>query len=190
MEIIAVIFSLICVYLTVKKNVWAWGTGLIGVSAYAYVFFQSKLYADFTLQFFFFVQGLYGWYNWVHNKDNVTKELKTAYLSIKEYLIYGFSMIISYIIIVYLLSTYTDSHLPYVDSFVSILSLFANWLLAKRKIENWILWIIADVVFIGLFIIKELYLSAGLYTIFLIMAIIGLIKWRKEFKNDIFNSMA
>ena len=156
MEIIAVIFSLICVYLTVKKNIWAWGTGLIGVIAYGFVFFGANLYADFGLQFVFFAQGIYGWYNWVNNKDIATKELKTAHLSITEYIIYGISMVILYTTVVYILSNYTDSQLPYVDSFVSILSLFANWLLAKRKIENWILWIIANVVFIWLFITKEL----------------------------------
>jgi nicotinamide mononucleotide transporter len=131
----------------------------------------------------FFIQGVYGWVNWYKNRDNVTNELKTTHLKLIEYILYGIIMIILYISSVYILKTYTSSSLPYVDSFVSVISLVANWLLAKRKIENWILWIIVNVVYIWLFYYKELYLSAGLYMLFLIMAIDGLYKWLKTYKN-------
>lgn len=183
-ELLAVIFSLICVYYTVHKNILAWPIGLIGVSLYAIIFFNTELFADFGLQFIFFFQGLYGWYNWYKNKHKVTKVIKTAYLSIRDKLIYLSFILITYIGVSLFLINYTNSSVPYVDSFVATLSLYANWLLAKRKIDNWFLWIIADIIYIGLFYYKGLFMSSGLYLIFLVMATIGLINWIKTYKKE------
>jgi len=87
----------------------------------------------------------------------------------------------AYLVIGFLMYFYTDASAPWVDSFVAVFSLFANWLLAKRKIENWWIWILVDIIYIGLFIFKELYLSAGLYAILLILAIKGLVDWKKSY---------
>jgi len=181
-EFLAVIFSLVCVYYTVVKNILSWPIGLIGITLYGIIFFNARLFADFGLQFIFFFQGLYGWYNWVKNKDKLTKELKTTYLSKIDKLKYLFLILITYIVIASILSSYTNSSVPYVDSFVSTLSLYANWLLAKRKIDNWYLWIVADIIYIGLFWYKKLYMSSCLYLVFLIMATYGLINWIKRNK--------
>lgn len=183
-EFLSVIFTLICVYLTVKKSIWAWPISLIGVALYSIVFYRTQLFADFGLQIIFFIQGVYGWINWYVNKDKITKKLKTTYLSLKGRLLYTGLIMISYVFVALILDNFTNSNVPYIDSFVAVLSLYANWLLARRRIDNWVLWIIADLVYVGLFYYKGLYMSMGLYFIFLFMAGSGLINWIKTYKKE------
>lgn len=178
-EVIAVIFSLLCVILTIKENVWNWPIGLVGVTAYALLFFDVKLYADFGLQFIFFAQGIYGWWYW--KKGNSGLEPSITHF---KFQIYHIVCILSvYFSLVFVLKTYTDSSFPQIDSFVSLGSLLANWMLAKKKIESWIVWIIVDAAYVVLFIYKGLYLSSGLYFVFFMLAINGLINWNKRIKN-------
>jgi nicotinamide mononucleotide transporter len=178
-EIIAVVFSLLCVGLSVKRSILNWPAGLIGVSAYLILFLQIKLYADATLQVFFLVQGVYGWVYW--NKTREKEDgIVVAYLTLNDRLLYGVTTVAVTVCWGLLLSHYTDGSIPYVDAFAATTSFFANWLMARKKIESWILWITADSVYIGLFYYKELYLSCGIYMIFLVLAVIGLVQWRKK----------
>lgn len=185
-EIIAVVFSLLCVLLAIKKNVFNWPTGIIAVTAYFILFYNLKLYADMTLQLFFLFQGFYGWYNWKNKLSDTQLEIRK--LTKKHLVIYLFSICILTILWTYVLTKYTDASLPLIDAFVSILSLTANWLLVKKHIENWLFWILADSIYILLFLYKGLYLSSGIYLIFLILAIKGYLDWKKakNIKKDLF----
>lgn len=178
-EIFAVVFSFLCVYLSTIKNPLAWVIGIVGIFFYMFVFYENNLYADFILQFVFISQSIYGWVNWIKNKSIKTDEVKVEYLTNKNRIKYIFFIICTYAIVAFTLNKYTNSSVPYIDSFVATLSLYANWLLAQRKIENWIIWMVANVIYVGLFIYKGLYLSSGLYFIFLINSIRGLILWSK-----------
>lgn len=180
-EIIAVLFSLICIWLAVKKHVLNWPIGIIAVLAYMMLFYREKLYADMVLQIIFMIQGFYGWYNWVQKKEQ--QEISITTLSTKERIRYISSILILSIIWSYVLIRFTNASSPIVDSFVSTISLVANWLMAKKKIENWILWVFADAIYIMLFWYKELYLSSFVYFIFLFLAIKGYLEWNK--KSDI-----
>lgn len=178
-ETIAVSFSLLCVWFSVRKSIWNWPMGIIGVSAYLVLFYDIKLYADMTLQVFFLAQGFYGWYNWNIGKRE-SERIIVSTLQNKQ----RFAMAIAIVLLTFswamLLQRFTDASLPYVDAFASTTSLAANWLMARKKIENWILWITADIVYIGLFWNKELYLSCGIYLLFLAMAVAGLLTWSKS----------
>jgi nicotinamide mononucleotide transporter len=175
-EIIAVIFSLLCIWLATKRHVLNWPVGIIGVSAYLILFYQVRLYADMCLQIIFILQGFYGWYNW--KRGNI--DIQVSRLKRKQIVSYSILILIFSAIWTYVLIAYTNASTPYIDAFVSSISLAANWLMAKKKIENWILWIIADVIYIMLFWYKELYLSSCVYFIFLILAIKGLIDWKQK----------
>jgi nicotinamide mononucleotide transporter len=185
-EAIAVLFGLICVYYSSTKNILSWPTGIISTIAYAYLFYKLSLYADFTMQFIFIGQGLYGWYNWIKNKDKFTHELIIEKLSLFEIFKYCIIMIVFYIILVFLLIKFTNSNLPYIDSFVTVISLTANWLSAKRKIDNWVFWMVANVVYIYLFSWKGLYMSVGLYTLFIVLDIYGIKNWKKGLPKNIY----
>ena len=175
-ETIAVILTIICVWLTTKRHILAWPISLIAVVFYAFVFWDAKLYSDFGLQFFFFAQGIVGWITWKRNLED-TSHTKIEKLSNQNKLYWLSIGIVSYFIVANIMSHYTDAAAPWIDSFVAVFSLIANWLLAKRKIENWWIWITVDFVYVGLFIYKGLYLSAGLYFVLLLIALQGMKSW-------------
>lgn len=171
-EIIAVLFSLLSVIYTVKKSIISWIYGLIGIIFYSILFYQSKLYSNFLLQILFMFQSIYGIWNWGNNKEDGT--IKVELSTHKELAIsIGLISIISLILIEFLKS----SHII-LDSITTSISIIAFYLLGKRKIENWIFWILADLIYIYMFFIQELYLSSGLYLVFLILCILGYKKWK------------
>jgi nicotinamide mononucleotide transporter len=178
-EIIAVVFSLLCVALSVRRKVLNWPAGIIGVCAYAGLFYREKLYADLVLQGFFFVQGIYGWTMW-KKSEKTDSDILIDSLSTHERFVHAFAILLITSTWAYALMKFTDASMPFVDAFAATTSFTANWLMARRKIESWILWITADVVYIGLFGYKELYLSCGIYIVFLIMAVVGLLEWRQK----------
>lgn len=176
-EIIAVIFSLACIWLAVKKHVLNWPAGIIGVSAYMVLFYRERLYADMALQVVFIVQGIYGWYTW--GKGQNEAELNVSYLKGSQRILYSLVIVVISPVWALLLKKFTNDSTPYVDAFVATLSLVANWLMARKRIENWVLWIVADLIYMGLFLYKHLYLSSGIYVVFLILSVKGLIDWNK-----------
>jgi nicotinamide mononucleotide transporter len=179
LEIIAVSFSLLCVWLSVKRNVLNWPMGIIAVSAYMIFFYQVKLFADMVLQAFFIIQGFYGWYTWTASKREEKAIVVTSFNTIQRALTCACILAVT-AVWGFLLSKYTEASAPYVDAFASTASFTANWLMARRKIENWLLWITADIVYVGLFWYKGLYLSSGIYLVFLGLAVAGLLEWIKS----------
>lgn len=173
-EALATCFGILCVWLTLRQNIWCWPTGLVQVSLYIFIFWNAWLYADMALHILYVALSIYGWINWreghiplrVSRGRNIFLWLP---LICAGTLIWGYS-----------LKVLTDASLPYIDSFVVMNSLVAQWLMAKKKIESWIFWITADVTAIALYAYKDLYLTAGLYLVFLGLAIAGYFSWRKE----------
>jgi nicotinamide mononucleotide transporter len=180
LEIFATIFTLLCVWFTVKRNIWCWPFGIVGVSAYFFVFYQNKLYADAGLQIVFLIQSIYGWYFWVYGKAEDIDNVPIRKLLPKEQLLTLLTIGVLTFTVGWLSSTFTDTDVAYLDALVASISLIANLLLARKVIDNWPLWMFVDVFYVGLFIYKELYLTAGLYVVFFFMATTGLIQWRKE----------
>lgn len=181
LEITAMVFTLICVYLATKNKVMSWPIGIIGVILYSVLFLQVQLYAEVILQTIFLIQGFYGWYNWVELKDKPPAPI--AKLLNNERFKWLGVILGSTISMYFILSVYTDASIPLIDSFTTSVSLVANWLLAKRKIESWYLWIFIDLIYVGMFAYKMLYLTSGLYFVFFFMAIYGLHNWKEEYNN-------
>ncbi|MCB9233716.1 MAG: nicotinamide mononucleotide transporter [Bacteroidia bacterium] len=185
LELTAVLFSLACVVLSMRRHILNWPAGLIGVSAYFLLFFQAKLYADMGLQVIFFVQGIYGWINWQQSqKAEQQTEVPIARLSLRGRIIYLGAMGGGITGLYFALRHFTDAAMPLWDTTASVSSLTANWLMARRVVESWILWILADILYIGLFMNRELYLSSGIYVVFLGLSTWGLLRWMKELKQS------
>ncbi len=182
LEIFATVFTLTCVWLTVKRSVWCWPAGIIGVSAYFFVFYESKLYADMGLQVIFLAQSIYGWYFWVHGKTEDVDEVPIRTLSTRERVLAAMAIVSMVLTIGFLTSRFTDTDVAYLDASVASVSLVANFLLARKILDNWPLWIAVDVVYVGLFFYKELYLTSALYVVFFFMATAGWLQWRKEWR--------
>jgi nicotinamide mononucleotide transporter len=177
-EALAVIFTLLCVWLTTKRHVLSWPIGILAVVFYAIVFWNAELYSDFGLQFFFLGQSVVGWITWKNHLEDKS-HTKVETLSFIERLFWLFTGAFGWLLVAFIMEYFTDASIPWIDSFVAVFSLIANWILAKRKIENWVIWIGVDLIYINLFIYKELYLSSGLYFILLILAIKGFRDWKK-----------
>jgi nicotinamide mononucleotide transporter len=178
-EILAVVATLASVWLSVRRNILTWPTGIIGVSAYFVVFLRERLYADMALQVLFFVQCSYGWWAWHRSEQRAEPPIRT--LSARGRVLVAVGVAAVAWIGGTLLNRYTNASAPYWDATASALSITANQLLARRLLENWVLWIIADALYIGIFAWKGLYLSAALYALFLGMVIAGLRRWTREY---------
>jgi nicotinamide mononucleotide transporter len=179
LEPIGVIFGLLTVYYSVKQNILTWPTGIISVSAFGMLFFQIRLYADMCLQIFFLWSCIQGWYFWLKGGENKTA-LHISRLTHQQIILVAIGLMASVAGIGFLFHTYTDAALPYLDSTASGMSVVAQLLMMRKKFEHWYVWIAVDVLSIGIYIFKGVYLTAGLYVVFLILCISGLIEWRKE----------
>jgi nicotinamide mononucleotide transporter len=185
LEFISVCFGLLAVYLAAVENIFTWPLGLVNISSAFLLFYRVQLYSDMFLQIYFFSISIYGWYYW--------KKEKTAHLPLK-YLSYFEKL---KVIIIIMLGTFVfgwfiqDIHLyfpslfpepaayPYADTFIAVASIVANTLLARRVIENWIIWIVVDVLCVFLYFDKNIKFIALEYFIFLGLASYGLMSWRK-----------
>jgi len=178
-EILAVIFGIISVYLSTREHIWSWPTALVNVALYFIVFLEAKLYADMGLQVVYFALSLYGWYEWLYGGENRTElhvSRVTRSLGLKLLLI-GLA---SAALLGTILARLTDASLPYLDSATTSTSLVAQWMMTRKILENWAVWVVVDVVYVGMFIFKKLYLTAGLYAVFLVLAVMGFIQWKRS----------
>jgi nicotinamide mononucleotide transporter len=188
-ELIGTLFGLVSVYFASKTNILTWGTGIVNELFLFILFFQVQLYADMFLQVYFFVVTLYGWYQW----NSKSTENKISETTFKTKIFLGIIILIGTLIAGFLL---TNIHLyfpdyfkikaayPFTDSFVMTTSIIATVLLAKKKIENWYLWITIDLVCVMLYFKKEVYFLSLEYFIFLGLATYGLIHWKKQQQHD------
>jgi nicotinamide mononucleotide transporter len=178
-EIIAAVFGVVSVFLSVKQNIWSWPTAIINVGLYIIVFFESKLYADTGLQVVYVVLNAYGWYHWLYGGKNRT-ELPVSKTSARLGTLLGMLVLAGTAVIGTFLSRQTDAALPYVDAFTTSTSLVAQWMMTRKLLENWIIWVAVDVIYIGMYIYKSLYVTAVLYLIFLILSALGFVQWKRS----------
>ena len=176
-EITGSILSLIYLYLSIKQKVSLWVFGFLASALYVIVFFDSKLYADMSLQVYYLVVSIYGWINWKRGKEE--KELPATVTTRKTWLQLALATIGIYFIYYFVLRYFTDSTIPKSDSVVGALSIIATWMLARKLIDNWIVWIVVDAFCVGLYLYKELYTTAGLFVVYTIMAVVGYFQWKK-----------
>ena len=178
-EVLAVIFGIVSVYLSTREHIWSWPTALVNVSLYFVVFFEAKLYADMGLQVVYFALSLYGWYEWLYGGANRTElhVSRTSRTLGVRLLVIG---VVCAAVLGTLLTRFTDAALPYVDSATTSTSLVAQWMMTRKILENWAVWMVVDVVYVGMFIFKKLYLTAGLYSVFFVLAAMGYVQWKRS----------
>ncbi len=175
LEIAATIFGLVNVYLIVRRNIWNFPFGLVMVVLYAKIFYDYKLYSDSLLQLYYIVVQLYGWWYWLRGR-RPDGRINVETLDKQGRLIAGVVIVAGTAALGWGMSN-TDASVPYWDATTTVMSLVAMVLLSRRKLENWVLWIAVDVLSIGIYSYKELYLTAGLYAVFLCLASWGLVEW-------------
>ena len=179
LEYAAVFFNIAYVILAARENIWCWPMGIIGSGLSIWLFIESKLYAESVLFTYYVIMGIYGWWAWSQGQTKEGK-LEIRQIKVKTHLLillagYGLTTLVFY-----LLRTYTDAEMPLLDSFTTVFSFIATWLVAKRVLENWIYWICIDALTVYLYFSRELNLYALLSLAYTFMAVYGYMQWRKD----------
>ena len=182
LEIIAVIFGLLSVWFAKKVNILVFPTGIVSVVIYMFICFGAKLYADMGINFVYFVMSIYGWYMWTRVGAQ-KKERPISMCSKKEHLINILMFVFFFLVLSYVLKNYTDSNVPIWDSLTTAIFIVGMWLMAIKKVENWIIWIIGDIISIPLYFYKGLVFTSFQFTVFLIIAVLGYIEWKKQYNE-------
>lgn len=183
LELCAMLAGIINIYLCARNNIWNWLFGIITVSLYLIIFYQVKLYADMGLQFIFLLLQFYGIQQWLYGGSNRTA-LVIRHATLKIFSSAFISASILFCTIAFMLKHYTDSTTVYIDSCTTTLSLIAQWMMGRKWIEHWHVWIITNVISIDMYFYKHLYFTSGLYVIFIILCIHGYRIWHDQIAEN------
>ena len=185
-ELSGLIFGVLCVVFLIKESILTWPFGIAYVITAFVVFWEAKLYGDFLLHIFFLAMNVYGWYYWVHGTKKsesnltITKMSKNGSLSSLGLSIFG--VLVSAQVLINIPNWFEEMEpaaLPYWDSTTSILSVTAMWLTARKKIDNWYYWLFVNILATGIYFYKELYFFSLLYFLYIGMALMGYVAWKK-----------
>lgn len=179
LEITAVVFGIISVLFARKNNILVYPTGLISTLIFIYILYNFKLYGEFIINIYYSAMSIIGWYLW-SRKNNGQEEFPISSMNSKEYKISGliFTATLLFIALVYYFFDKFTDLTAYVDAFTTALFFVGMWLMAKRKIENWIVWIIADIISVPLYFFKGLTVSSLQFIVFTIIAVLGYREWK------------
>jgi nicotinamide mononucleotide transporter len=180
LELFAAILGAISVYFVVQRNILAFPVGILMVIVYIAVFYRAKFYADMGLQVVYIVMQIQGWYEWSRGDRADDDKIAVRNLSDRQWRVTGLLLAVGTLCIGYTMQRFTDASLPWMDAFTTTLSLLAQWWMNKKFLENWILWIAVDVVYLYQYSYKALYFTTALYAVFLGLAIWGYFEWRKK----------
>lgn len=180
-ESIAVFFSILYIILAAKENIWCWGAAIISVILYIYICFSAQLYPETGLQIFYLFMAFYGYYNW--NKKEQSLQIIEWNIS-KHFTVLILGAILTFLMGFYF-TTYTNAKMPIVDSFTTVFSIFATYMVVKKILGNWLYWIVIDTVSVYLFYSRDLHLTALLFMTYTIIAIFGYFNWLKMMRKDV-----
>lgn len=186
-EVLGAFLGILYIVFSIKQNVLTWPTGLATSILYVIVFFQSKFYADMGLQVYYVVISIYGWYYWLKGSEKGSnKGVTVKRTSFRLWIKLAVITFIFYAGLLFILINFTDSDVPYMDSMTTALSIVATWMLARKYIEHWLIWIFVDLFSSGLYVYKNLWATAVLFIIYTVMAAIGYYQWKKDIiiQND------
>jgi nicotinamide mononucleotide transporter len=183
-EVIGTVLGVIGVWLMIRQNVWGWPVGLVQVAVYTWVFFGAKLYSDAILQVCFFVIQAYGWWHWWHGGaeraalpvTRLSPAARAGWIALGAVATAAWGEF---------MRRTTDAALPHWDAFILVFSLIAQWLQARKVLENWAGWMVVNVVAVGVYSVKGLHLTSGLYVVFFAMAVAGHLAWLKTMKPSV-----
>lgn len=183
-EVLGVCFSIVFLYFSIRQNILLWPMGIISALLYIVVFFESKFYADMALNAYYIFISIYGWMVWKKGRSESGEKMTISRIGLRLALLLSLITLVIFGAIGFILSAYTDSPIPYWDAFTTAVSFTATWMLARKIMEHWILWIIVDAVSMGLYLYRGLYPTLILFAIYTTMAVIGFITWKREYSGS------
>lgn len=186
LEIAGASVGLLYLWFEYRVSIWLWPVGVIMPAIYILVYYEAGLYADSGISLYYLVAGIYGWFMW-RKRSGADKERKIVSTPVRQILPLAFVCCSLFVLIGEILVRFTDSTVPWLDSFTTALSFVAMWMLARKYLEQWLVWIVVDILSCGLYLFKELYFTSVLYGLYALIAVYGYLKWRqimKSAKND------
>jgi len=183
LELTAAILGVISVWFVVKRNILAFPIGIGMVLLYIVIFYEAKFYSDMILQVVYVVMQAQGWYLWTRGDRAEDDKIAIGHLNSRQWAISGLVQVFGTLSLGYVMHRYTDAYLPWLDAFTTTMSLLAQWWMNKKYLQNWVLWITVDVIYLYQYSAKALYLTTGLYAVFTMLAIAGYIEWKKKSKT-------
>lgn len=191
LEFLGLVFGLLAVWYLIKQSILTWPAGIAYVLISFVIFWRIQLYGDFILHIFFLVLNIYGWYYWVYGRKKGEKELPVSTLSITDNILVAMGSLAG----VWLFGLFLEhldfffdglepAALPYWDATTSILSVTGMWLTTRKKLENWYYWLVVDILATGIYVYKGIYFYALLYGIYIILAFMGYLEWRKSYLSE------
>jgi nicotinamide mononucleotide transporter len=198
-EIFGAVTGILYVFLEIRQTIWLWPVGIVTSAVYIWVFFSGKLYADMSLQGYYLIISILGWYWWAQGAElreeerggegekgrqgeREDKELKVTRLKLRTGIMLSIVFVLLFTVMWFVLSRLTDSPVPVRDSFITSLSIIATWMLARKIYEHWFLWIVVNSAASLLFLTRGLYPTVVLYIVYGIMSFAGLRAWRKTIR--------
>ncbi|EKT3974663.1 nicotinamide riboside transporter PnuC [Flavobacterium psychrophilum] len=184
-ELVAIFFGLSSVWCAKKNNIWVFPTGLISTFIYAYLLWQWDLLGDSMINGYYFIMSIYGWYHWTRKKEDA-QEFPISVITNKDKIIglIIFVLTLIFVIIVYIYFGKFTNWYSYIDTFLTAIFFVGMWLMAKRKIENWLFWILGDLISIPLYFAKGYTFTSFQYIIFTIIAVFGYLEWKKILNSN------
>ncbi len=195
LEIVGALIGLLYVILEYRASAWLWPVGIVMPAIYIFIYYHAGIYADMGINVYFLLAAIYGWVVWRRSNskagssaDDATSgesiSMGIVRTSRKELLWYGTAFVLFFVALSYILIEYTSSTVPYCDSFTTALSIVGMWMLAHKRLEHWIVWIVVDAVSVVMYIEKGLYPTAILYALYTIIATAGYLKWIKMMRQE------
>lgn len=178
-EYIGTGLGLLCVYLIIRQNILCWPVGIATIAIYTRIFFEAKLYSDVLLQGIYLLLHIYGWYYWIKRGPDEERPANVQALSTEAKWLWLAIAITSTYTLGFVMGHYTDASVPYFDAATTTISLIAQWLMTRKFIENWLVWIFVDVLAAGVYLYKSLNATALLYMVYACLGVYGFITWRR-----------
>lgn len=185
LEWIATAVGILCVWLMARQNIWGWPTGILTTAIYSWIFFESRLYSDAILNVIYVLLNIYGWWYWLHRRQEAHRALPVSTLAQRARLAWGLGIVAGAGAWGWLMARHTDADFPYFDAFTTVASLAAQYLMARKKLENWIIWIVVDMVAIQIYYLKGLYVTSFLFAVYLALSVKGWREWKHSMSEAV-----
>lgn len=183
-EVSGAVLGIAYIFLSIRQHIFTWPVGLLTSALYIYVFFQSRLYAVMALQVYYVGISIYGWYYWLKGNPDQDDDLPVTNTPRKLWIPLPAISAVLFLLIAYMLIHFTDSPIPYWDALTTALSITATWMLARKYVETWLIWVVADFISMVLYATRDLWATVVLFAVYTGMAVVGYIQWKKGMKND------
>jgi nicotinamide mononucleotide transporter len=185
MDILGTIVGLWYLWLEYRASITLWIVGIIMPAMYIFTYYKAGLYADFGMQIYYLLAATYGWCCWKFGRQkNTKKEIAISHTPPRVYLLCTVAFLAAWAVIYWILIRFTNSNVPVCDSFVNALSIVGLWMLARKYVEQWLVWFVVDAFSCGLYVYKGIPFTAGLYGLYTVIAILGYRKWLRMMREE------